>query len=114
MQLCAGRTGQLLNKNGLANECGISNKKVEEWLSTLEASYILYRLKPYYKNWNKRIVKSPKLYFYDTGLVSHLLKIENRDHIKSHPLRGEIFETFVITECLKRQFHRGKRDNFYY
>jgi hypothetical protein len=114
LQLCAGRTGQILNKNSLANECGISAKTVEEWLSVLEASYIIYRLKPYYKNWNKRIVKSPKLYFLDVGLAAHLLKIEQVAHLHAHPLRGELFETCIIGECLKYRYNQGKRDNFYY
>lgn len=114
LQLCAGRTGQILNKNSLANESGISNKTVEEWLSVLEASYIIYRLKPYYRNWNKRIVKSSKLYFLDVGLAANLLKIEKPEHLHAHPLRGALFETSVIGECLKYRYNRGKRDNFYY
>ena len=114
IELCAGRTGQVLNKNSLANECGISNKTVEEWLSLLETSFIIFRLRPYYKNWNKRIVKSPKLYFYDTGLVSYLLRIESPEQIIYHPLRGELFETYVVSEFLKKRFHVGARENIYY
>jgi predicted AAA+ superfamily ATPase len=98
----------------MANECGISNKTVEEWLSVLEASFIIYRLRPFYKNWNKRLVKSPKLYFYDTGLVTFLLRIEDVRQIFNHPLRGEIFETFIVSELLKRRLHFGHRDNIYY
>ncbi|HEB31201.1 MAG TPA: ATP-binding protein [Spirochaetes bacterium] len=114
VELCAGRTGQVLNKNSLANECGISNKTIEEWLSVLEASFIIFRLRPYHNNWNKRIVKSPKLYFLDTGLVSYLLRIESAQQIKNHPLRGEIFETFIVNEFLKRRLHFGNRENIYY
>ncbi|MBA7550181.1 hypothetical protein ES705_42689 [subsurface metagenome] len=114
VELCAGRTGQVLNKNSLANECGISNKTIEEWLSVLEASFIIFRLRPYHTNWNKRIVKSPKLYFLDTGFVSYLLRIESAQQIKNHPLRGEIFETFIVNEFLKRRLHFGNRENIYY
>ncbi|KKL65625.1 hypothetical protein LCGC14_2153130, partial [marine sediment metagenome] len=114
VELCAGRTGQVLNKNSLANECGISNKTIEEWLSVLEASFIIFRLRPYHNNWNKRIVKSPKLYFLDTGFVSYLLRIESAQQIKNHPLRGEIFETFIVNEFLKRRLHFGNRENIYY
>ena len=112
--LCAGRTGQILNKSGLGNECGISNKTVEEWLSVLEASFVIYRLRPYYKNMNKRLIKSPKLYFYDTGLVCYLLRIEEVSQIVNHPLRGEIFETFIISELIKKRLHFGRSDNIYY
>lgn len=114
LQLCAGRTAQILNKNNLANECGISNKTVEEWLSVLEASYVIYRLKPYYRNWNKRIVKSPKLYFLDVGLAANLLKIEKPEHLHAHPLRGALFETYALGECLKYRYNQAKRDNLYY
>ena len=114
VELCAGRTGQVLNKNSLANECGISNKTIEEWLSVLEAGFIIFRLRPYHNNWNKRIVKSPKLYFLDTGFVSYLLRIESAQQIKNHPLRGEIFETFIVNEFLKRRLHFGNRENIYY
>ncbi len=112
--LCAGRTGQILNKSGLGNECGISNKTVEEWLSILEASFIIYRLRPYYKNLNKRLIKAPKLYFYDTGLVCYLLRIEDVSQIINHPLRGEIFETFIISEFIKKRLHFGRNDNIFY
>lgn len=114
IELCAGRTGQILNKNSLANECGISNKTIEEWLSLLEASFIIYRLRPYYKNWNKRIIKSPKLYFLDPGFVTYLLGIEEQNQLLRHPLRGEIFETFIIVEFLKKRYHFGDRSNLYY
>ena len=89
--VCAGRTGQILNKSRLGNECGISNKIMEELLSVLEASFIIYRLRPFYKNMNKRLIKSPKLYFYDTGLVCSLLRIEDVSQIVNLPLKGEIF-----------------------
>lgn len=112
--LCAGRTGQILNKSSLGNECGISNKTVEEWLSVLEASFVIYRLRPYYKNMNKRLIKAPKLYFYDTGLVCYLLRIEDVSQITNHPLKGGIFETFIISEFIKKRLHFGRSDNIYY
>lgn len=112
--LCAGRTGQILNKSSLGNECGISNKTVEEWLSVLEASFVIYRLRPYYKNLNKRLIKSPKLYFYDTGLVCYLLRIEDISQLTNHPLKGEIFETFIISEFIKKRLHFGRGDNIFY
>lgn len=114
MELCAGRSGQILNKAALANECGIANSTVEEWLSVLEASFIIYRLKPYYKNFNKRIIKSPKLYFLDTGLLCYLLRIENTSQLARYPLRGEIYETYVVSELIKRYYHFGKREALYY
>ena len=114
MELCAGRTGQILNKNSLANECGVSQPTIEEWITILEASFIVYRMRPYFKNLKKRIVKSPKLYFFDTGLVCSLLNIETTEQLKRHPLRGEIFETFVVSEFLKYRFHQGFRSNFYF
>jgi uncharacterized protein len=114
VELCAGRSGRLLNRSSLANECGVSHSTVEEWLSVLEASFIVYRLRPYYKNLNKRIVKSPKLYFYDCGLLCHLLRIENEKQLYNHPLRGEIFETYVVGELLKRTLHSGRREDIYY
>ena len=114
LELCAGRTGQILNKNSLANECGVSQPTIEEWITILEASFIVYRMRPYFKNLKKRIVKSPKLYFFDTGLVCSLLNIETTEQLKRHPLRGEIFETFVVSEFLKYRFHQGFRSNFYF
>jgi predicted AAA+ superfamily ATPase len=87
---------------------------VKEWLSILEASYIVYLLKPYHRNYNKRILKSPKLYFIDVGLAAHLLGIEAPDQLATHPLRGELFETFVVVEFLKYRFNAGKSDNLYF
>lgn len=101
MILLAGRVGQLLNVSDLARDVGVSPHTVEDWTSILEASYIVYRLRPYYKNIGKRLTKSPKLYFYDTGLLSYLLKIQNSDQLQSHYLCGNIFENFVITEIYK-------------
>lgn len=107
LRLCAGRIGQLLNKSSLAVEAGITIPTVDSWLSVLEASYITYCLEPNYKNYNKRIVKSPKLYFYDTGLACSLLGITSPEQVATHYLRGELFENLVITQFIKGDFNRG-------
>ena len=107
IKLCAGRIGQLLNKASLAVECGVTAPTVDAWLSILEESYILYFLRPDYNNFSKRLVKSPKLYFYDTGLACSLLEIRNVSQLDSHYLRGGLFENMVINEFLKRDYNRG-------
>ena len=114
LKFCAARTGQILNVSGLANDCGINSKTADNWLSILEASYIITRLKPHYRNFNKRLIKSPKLYFWDTGLASFLLNITSVDHIRNHPLKGYLFETFIVTELLKQKFNSIKTSNFYF
>ncbi|MCF7918831.1 MAG: ATP-binding protein [Candidatus Cloacimonetes bacterium] len=111
VKLCAGRTGQLLNLSSLSTEVGITHKTIKDWLSILQASYIIDLLPSYHKNFNKRILKSPKLYFLDTGLVCYLLGINNAQQLRTHPLRGEIFETFIFSELIKSRFHNGKRSN---
>ena len=114
IKLCAGRTGQLLNLSSLANDCGITHNTAKSWISILEASFIVYLLCPHHANFNKRLIKSPKLYFYDTGLVCYLLGIENKKQIETHPLRGNIFETFIMSELIKFRFNLGLRSNFYF
>jgi len=114
LQLCAGRTGQIVNFSSIGNELGIDNKTVKEWTSVAMASYIIFLLPPYYKNYNKRIRKSPKLYFLDVGLAAHLIGIQNKDQLQAHPLKGELFETFVVIEFLKNRYNQGKRSNLYY
>ncbi|HRW63222.1 MAG TPA: ATP-binding protein [Bacteroidales bacterium] len=114
IKLCAGRIGQLLNKSNLAIETGVDNKTIDSWLSVLESSFIIYRLQPYHKNFNKRIVKMPKIYFYDTGLACNLLGINNSTQLETHYLKGNIFENFVISEYFKSKFHYGKLNNFYF
>lgn len=114
LQLCAGRTGQILNYNNIGNELGIDSKTVKEWLSIAMAGYIIFLLPPYYRNFNKRIIKSPKLYFFDVGLATHLLGIQRQDQLSSHPQKGELFENFVILEFLKNRYNQGKRSNLYY
>ena len=107
VELCAGRTAQLLNYSSLANDCGISQPTARAWLGILEASYITFRLPAFSANLRKRLIKMPKLYFYDTGLVCWLLGIRQPEQLRSHPLRGAIFETWVVSEILKHRIHRG-------
>ncbi len=114
VQLCAGRSGQILNFSALASDCGISHPTAREWLSVLETSSIVHLLQPYHNNFSKRIMKSPKLYFVDTGLMCHLLRIRTAADLAGHPLYGAIFETFVISEILKSFVHRGERPSLYY
>jgi predicted AAA+ superfamily ATPase len=103
--LCATRAGQLLNLNSLANECGISQPTAKSWLSALENSYIVFQLFPYHENFGKRIIKTPKLYFYDSGLLCYLLKISSVDQILTHPVKGNLFENMMIAEYVKRIHH---------
>ncbi|MGC9312258.1 MAG: ATP-binding protein [Sediminispirochaetaceae bacterium] len=112
--LCAGRVGQILNLSSLANDTGVSHTTASEWMTLLQASYVVYLLKPYYKNFKKRLIKSPKLYFYDTGLASRLLGIEKAEHVFHHPLRGNLFENLVVGELLKYRFNRAMPDPFYF
>ena len=112
--LCAGRVGQLLNLNSLAADCGISHQTARNWFTLLEASFIVFRLPPYFANIRKRLVKSPKLYFYDVGLASFLLGIETEAHINRHPLRGSLFENMMVMEALKYRLHRGRRSNLHF
>ncbi|MFH1643709.1 MAG: ATP-binding protein [bacterium] len=114
MQLCAGRIGQLLNLSELASVCGISVSTAQRWISILEASYILFLLSPYFKNFNKRITKSPKIYFYDTGLACSLLGIESPEFLSLHPLYGNIFESFIVADIYKQYFNIGKRPPVYF
>ena len=114
LKLCAGRCSQILNVTALAEDAGITRKTAEAWLSVLEASYIIYLLKPYYKNFGKRIIKNPKIYFYDTGLVSSLLGITSAEQIENFYMRGALFENFVVSELLKRRLFAGKTDELYF
>ena len=113
-QLCAGRIGQLLNYTSLANDAGISPNTARAWISVLEASYILYRLQPYHKNFNKRLIKSPKLYFYDTGLACSLLGIRTAKQVGVHFLKGGLFENLILNEFIKRSRHQGLRNSPYF
>ena len=109
VRLCAGRSGQILNLSALATDCGITHNTAKAWLSVLEASYILFQLRPSHQNFKKRLIKSPKLYFYDSGLLCWLLGIQQAGQLASHPLRGAIFETFVVAELVKGRLNRGER-----
>lgn len=112
LKLCAGRIGQLLNMSSLATECGVTIPTINSWLSVLRSSYIIYLLQPDYRNFSKRLVKTPKLYFYDTGLACSLLEIKQASQVSNHYLRGGLFENMVIGEFLKRGFNEGNRPSF--
>jgi uncharacterized protein len=114
MKLCAGRTGQLFNASSLATEVGVSMSSIQAWLSALQAMYILFLVQPWYANLNKRVVKTPKLYFYDVGLSCYLMGIENITHIATHPLRGSLFENMVVVELLKKRYNTGMDNNLYF
>ena len=111
VRLCAGRIGQILNLQSLGNDAGVSHSTARAWLSLLEASYILFVLPPWYRNISKRLIKSPKIYFYDVGLASYLLGLENERHVSRDPLRGNLFENLVIMEALKYRYNRGRKSN---
>jgi uncharacterized protein len=114
LQLCAGRTAQQLSITALSNECGIDVRTVQNWLSVLESSYIIFMLQPYHKNFNKRIVKTPKLYFYDSGLACSLLGIKSEKELINSHYRGALFENHVVAECLKNKHNSGSRAAYYY
>lgn len=107
LKLCAGRAGQLLNLSELSNETGIAVNTVKSWLNILEASYIIFRLYPHHKNFNKRLIKMPKIYFYDTGLLCYLLGIKEADQIQVHFAKGSIFENLIIADILKKYLNAG-------
>lgn len=112
--LCASRSGQLLDYTDLSSALGVAVSTIKEWISVLEASGIIFILSPYFENFSKRIVKTSKLYFVDTGLLCHLLSIRTVDHLKTHPLLGFIFETFIISECFKRFHNLGEIPRLYF
>ena len=114
LYLMAGRAGQVFNASSIANDLGVNSQTVEAWTSVLEASYILFRLPPYYKNFNKRITKAPKVYFYDTGLLCYLLGIRTEAEIQLHFAKGAIFENLVILEVMKMHYNQGRRPQLYY
>lgn len=114
LKLCSGRIGQILNLTSLANDCGISHVTARQWISILETSYLVYLLPPYYQNFSKRIIKMPKLYFYDTGLACALLGLESEQQLETHYLRGSLFENLVINELLKFRFNQGRPSNLYF
>ena len=115
VELCAGRTAQLVNYSSLANDCGISQPTARAWLSILETTFLVFRLPAFHSNLRKRLVKMPKLHFYDTGLACWLLGIRTPEQLRNHPLRGPIFETWVVSEITKHRLNRGEspRLSFY-
>lgn len=114
IKMCASRHAQELNLQSIGSDCGVSQSTAQRWISALEASYLIFTLKPYYKNFNKRLVKSPKLYFYDSGIVCHLLGIESPEHLSVHSSRGAIFEGYVISDLIKLSKSIIRPPNFYY
>ncbi|MDX8409331.1 MAG: DUF4143 domain-containing protein, partial [Mariprofundales bacterium] len=114
LRLCAGRVGSILNCSSIGNDAGLSHNTVKEWLSVLEASYITFRLPPHYRNFSKRLIKSPKIYFWDTGLLCWLLGIRSPQQLATHALRGAIFENYAIAELSKCDYANGEVPPFYY
>lgn len=114
IKLCAGRTGQILNLSSLGNECGITHNTAKSWISLLESTFIVFLLNPYHRSFNKRLIKLPKLHFYDTGLACYLLGIENSTQMDTHYLRGGLFESFVISEIFKRRWNHGLEPNCFF
>lgn len=114
LKMCAARTGQLLNLSSLGNDCGITHNTAKSWLSILEASFLVFLLRPHHKNFNKRLIKAPKIYFWDTGLACHLLGIDQFSNLSVHAKRGEIFETWVVAEFMKQFYNSGKRAPLYF
>lgn len=112
--LCAGRTGQILNYSSLAVDAGISVDTAKRWLSALKTSFIVFLLRPHHRNFNKRLIKSPKLYFHDTGLACHLLGIRNTDQLHLHPLRGALFEDYIVSEMMKAYIHHRREPPLYF
>ena len=114
IRLCAGRIGSLFKVSELANEIGVSSHTITSWLSVLQASYIVTLLPPYFENSRKRLTKTPKLYFTDTGLACHLLGIESVQQLARDKMRGALFENFIIMEAMKRRYNQGKESNLYF
>lgn len=114
LKLCAGRVGQVLNLSSLASDAGVSHNTIKAWVSILEASFIAFTLPTYYKNFNKRLIKNPKFYFYDVGLASYLLGIKNVKQIDSHYAKGALFENLVLCELMKNSFNKAEECPLYY
>lgn len=114
VRLCAGRSGQILHLTSLATDCGVTHHTAKAWISVLEASYIVFQLRPHHVNFSKRLIKAPKLYFYDTGLLCWLLGIQEPGQLATHPLRGNLFETLVVSELVKAYFNQGERAPLYF
>jgi predicted AAA+ superfamily ATPase len=112
--MCAARSAQLLNLNSLASDCGISQPTARQWLTVLQASHIVTLVSPYFRNFGKRLVKTPKLYFLDTGLLCHLLRITRAEELQVHAARGAVFETWVVAETLKHRLNQGLSPDLYF
>lgn len=114
LKLCAARVGQIINFSSLATDAGISPTTARQWLHILKASYIIFFLQPFYNNYNKRLIKMPKLYFYDTGLACNLLGLEKESQLETHYLKGALFENLIVLEILKLRINRGLPPNLYF
>ena len=114
IKLLAGRVGQVVNLDSLSNDTGVSSETIASWLSVLESSFVIFRVEPFYENYTKRLVKSPKIYFSDTGLLCYLLGIRKADQVSRDPLLGKLFENLVVLEILKAQYSRGEEKNLYF
>jgi len=114
LQLCAGRIGQLLDLTSIGNDCGISANTVRSWLSILEATYVIFLLHPHHKNFSKRLIKAPKLYFYDSAIACHLLSIQSPKDLVTHYLRGPLFESMILADLMKQRFNAGLTPNLYF
>ena len=114
ISLCAGRAGQIVNMVSLANDVGVSSVTINNWLAILQRSYVIYLLQPYYNNFNKRLTKNPKLYFYDTGLLCYLLGLQKANDITTHFAKGAIFENYVLVEILKQHYNTGLRPQVFF
>lgn len=114
IRLCAGRIGQVVNLESLGNDCGVNHSTIKSWLSVLEASYIIFSLYPYYKNFGKRLVKSPKLYFVDTGLACSLLNIKSDQELADHYLRGGLVESLILSDIRKQRYNLDQQPNMYF
>ena len=110
VRLCAGRIGQVVNMQSLSNDTGVSHTTAQSWISLLEASYVIFLLRPWYRNISRRLIKSPKIYFYDVGLAAYLLGMESETHVSRDPLRGNLFENLALMEAIKYRFNRGKKN----
>jgi hypothetical protein len=114
IKMCAALVGQLVNMSNLAADCGVSHNTIRSWLSVLEAGYIIFLLQPHHQNFGKRLVKTPKLYFHDTGLAAFLLGIRDAEHLSIHSARGSLFENLIMSELLKQRYNQGLASNLYF
>lgn len=114
VRLCAGRNGQLLNLTSLGNDCGVAHTTARRWISLLETSFLIVLLRPHHSNFGRRLIKSPKLYFVDTGLLCYLLRIRSPEDLRIHASRGSVFESLVVSELLKSALHQGREPDLYF